>query len=143
MDLHQQVDLPLERFQTLLEYGRYLRRAGQIRRARPLLADALALAEASGAAWLSGQARDELRIAGGRRRRREDPGRLTAQEQRVAALAASGASTPEIARQLYVSASTIETHLEHVYTKLGIHSRRELMHMRDAIGAEITDGRTE
>ena len=38
-----------------------------------------------------------------------------------------GATNPEIARQLFVSVSTVETHLERVYTKLGIRSRRELM----------------
>jgi DNA-binding NarL/FixJ family response regulator len=86
------------------------------------------MGEASGAEWLAGQARDELRVAGGRRRRRhEDPSRLTAQEQRVAELAATGATNPEIARQFYLSVSTVETHLERVYAKLGIHSRRELM----------------
>jgi DNA-binding CsgD family transcriptional regulator len=138
LELHDEVDLPLERFQTFLEYGKYLRRAGQPRRARPLLADALDLAEANGAGWLASQARDELHIAGGRRRQlRDEPGRLTAQEQRVATLAAAGATTPEIARQLYLSASTIETHLEHIYAKLAIHSRRELMAMGDAISTEI------
>ena len=141
MRLHEEVDLPLERFQTLLEYGKYLRRDGQVRRARPLLAEALEIAEQSGAAWLAGQAKDELRIAGGRRRRRpEDPKRLTAQEHRVATLAATGASTSEIARQLYLSPSTIDTHLEHIYAKLEIHSRRELMNMRDAVSVQDAGG---
>ena len=52
------------------------------------------------------------------------------QEERVAALAATGATNKQIADQLYLSTSTIETHLEHIYAKLGIHSRRELMAMR-------------
>jgi DNA-binding CsgD family transcriptional regulator len=126
--LHDQAHLPLEKVETLLAYGGFLRRQGQLGRARPLLAEALELAEASGAEWLASQARDELSVAGGRRRRRhQEPGRLTAQEQRVAELAASGATNPEIARQLYLSVSTVETHLERVYAKLGIHSRRELM----------------
>jgi DNA-binding CsgD family transcriptional regulator len=126
--LHDQAYLPLEKVETLLAYGGFLRRQGQLGRARPLLAEALELAEASGAEWLASQARDELSVAGGRRRRRhQEPGRLTAQEQRVAELAASGATNPEIARQLYLSVSTVETHLERVYAKLGIHSRRELM----------------
>jgi DNA-binding CsgD family transcriptional regulator len=126
--LHDGVDLPLEKVETLLAYGGFLRRHGQLARARPLLAEALELAEASEAEWLASQARDDLRVAGGRRRRRrEEPGRLTTQEQRVAELVATGATNPEIARQLYLSVSTIETHLERVYAKLGIHSRRELM----------------
>jgi ATP/maltotriose-dependent transcriptional regulator MalT len=126
MTLHEDLDWPLEWLQTLLEYGKFLRRAGQPVRARRLLAQAAELAEETGALWLAGQARDELRVAGGRRREKEDPGRLTAQEERVAALAASGASNAEIAAALFVSVNTVETHLRHVYGKLGIRSRRRL-----------------
>jgi ATP/maltotriose-dependent transcriptional regulator MalT len=130
LELHGEVDLPLERLQTLLEYGKFVRRAGQPERSRKFLAQAVQLGESTGAAWLAGQSRDELRVAGGRRRRRlEDPQRLTSQEERVAALAATGATNRDIARQLYLSVSTIETHLERIYTKLGIRSRRELMAM--------------
>jgi DNA-binding CsgD family transcriptional regulator len=139
LKLHDEIDLPAERLQKLLEYGKFLRRSGQLARARPVLAHALEMGEAGGAVWLAGQARDELLVAGGRRRRRhEDPGRLTAQEQRVAELAASGATNPEIARQLYLSVSTIETHLGRIYAKLGIRSRRELMAMRPFAGSRST-----
>ena len=55
---------------------------------------------------------------------------LTAQEQRVADLAAARLSNKEIADQLYLSVKTIETHLERIYAKLGIHSRRELASTR-------------
>jgi DNA-binding CsgD family transcriptional regulator len=127
LGLHYEVDLPLERVETLLGYGAFLRRTGHPSRARPLLAEALDVAEASGAGWLTALAQEELKVAGGRRRRRGEPGHLTPQEQRVAELVATGASNPEIARQLYLSVSTVETHLERVYAKLGIHSRRELM----------------
>jgi DNA-binding CsgD family transcriptional regulator len=124
--LHEEVDLPLEEVETLLGYGAFLRRSGQPARARPLLARAIEVAEAAGAGWLAAMAREELKVAGGRRRRR-DQSALTAQEQRVADLAAAGLSNAQIARQLFVSASTVETHLEHVYAKLGIHSRHQLM----------------
>ncbi len=124
--LHDEVDLPLEQLQTLLEYGRFLRRSGQVRPARPLLAQAADLAESAGALWLAGQAREELRVAGGRRRAKPDPGALTPQERRVAELAASGASNAEVAGALYVSVNTVETHLQHVYVKLGIRSRGKL-----------------
>jgi len=139
LDLHGDVELPLERMQTLLEYGKYLRRAGQPARARPLLADALHMAESGGAVWLAAQAQEELRIAGGRRRQqRRDPNRLTPQEERVATLAATGASTKHIADQLYLSTSTIETHLEHIYSKLGIHSRRELMAIWSSVALDTS-----
>jgi DNA-binding NarL/FixJ family response regulator len=120
------VDLPLEWLQTQLEYGRFLRRSGQLQRARPLLARAAELAESTGALWLAGQANEELRVAGGRRREKLDADQLTAAEQRVAAVAASGASNAEIAAALYVSVNTVETHLQHLYAKLGIRSRRQL-----------------
>jgi DNA-binding NarL/FixJ family response regulator len=117
--------------QTLFEYGKYLRRAGQPARARPVLSEALTMAERGGATWLATQAQEELRIAGGRRRRQHhEPNRLTPQEERVAAFAATGATSKQIADQLCVTTSTIETHLEHIYAKLGIHSRRELMAIR-------------
>jgi DNA-binding CsgD family transcriptional regulator len=136
MALHHDVDLPLEWLQTLLEYGRYLRRSGQPLRARPLLAQATELAAGSGAQWLADQARQELRIAGGRRRGKPDPSQLTPQEERVAGLAASGVSNAEIAGALYVSVNTVETHLRHIYAKLGSRSRRQLAAMlaaREAI----------
>lgn len=55
------------------------------------------------------------------------PRELTAQEGRVADLAATGTSNPQIARQLPVTVSTVETHLERIYAKLGIRSRHELI----------------
>ena len=125
--LHEKVILPLEHAETLLGYGAFLRRSGQAGAARPVLARAVETAQAAGAGWLAGLARAELKIAGGRRPRRAPPGTLTAQEQRVAGLAAAGAGNADIARQLYLSVSTVETHLERIYAKLGIHSRYELI----------------
>jgi DNA-binding NarL/FixJ family response regulator len=126
--LHQQVELPVEYIETLLGYGSFLRRRGQVMQARPHLAQALELADKCEATWLADQAREELAIAGGRRHRaKEDPTQLTAQEQRVARLAAAGQSNKAIAAQLFLSTKTIEYHLAQVYTKLGITSRRQLM----------------
>lgn len=128
LDLHRHVELPVEQVETLLAYGTFLRRSGQPIQARPHLAQALKIAENCEARWLADRARIELVIAGGRRRRaREDPARLTAQEQRVARLAAAGHSNKTIASQLFLSTKTVEYHLARIYTKLGISSRRELM----------------
>jgi len=51
---------------------------------------------------------------------------LTAAEQRVARLAATGLTNREIADQLVVTVKAVEWHLSHVYRKLGIHSRGSL-----------------
>jgi DNA-binding CsgD family transcriptional regulator len=128
--LHEQVDLPLELAETLLAYGGFLRRSGQRAQARSVLTQAREVAAAAGAHWLAGLAAAEFKVAGGRRRARA-PGTLSAQERRVARLAAAGAANAEIGRQLYISVSTVETHLEHIYAKLGIHSRYELIVMAD------------
>ena len=60
----------------------------------------------------------------------EDSGvRLTAREEEVAHLAARGQTNQDIAAHLVVSVRTVETHLAHVYAKLGISSRRSLAEM--------------
>jgi DNA-binding CsgD family transcriptional regulator/tetratricopeptide (TPR) repeat protein len=129
--LHEEVDLPLERVQTLIEQGSLLRRNGRPAAARVPLASALHLAEVAGAAWLAEQAHAELGVAGGRRHRSlAEPERLTAQERRVAGLVATGRSNQQIAHSLSVSVNTVETHLKHVFAKLGVHSRLELVGRR-------------
>jgi DNA-binding CsgD family transcriptional regulator len=128
LDLHRQVELPVEHIETLLGYGTFLRRRGQRVQARSHLAQAIDIAEKCQATWPANRARAELAIAGGRRRRaNQDPTQLTGQEQRVARLAAAGHSNKAIAGQLFLSAKTIDHHLVQVYTKLGITSRRQLM----------------
>jgi DNA-binding CsgD family transcriptional regulator len=52
--------------------------------------------------------------------------RLTPAEHNVAALVAQGSSNGEIARRLGVSRHTVESHLKHVFVKLGISSRVQL-----------------
>jgi DNA-binding CsgD family transcriptional regulator/Tfp pilus assembly protein PilF len=128
--LHEQVRLPLEQVETLLSYGAFLRRRGRPCRARPLLAKALSIAEANQAGWLAKQVHEEFAVAGGRRRRsrsHEEATTLTIQEQRVAQLAAAGHSNKAIAAKLTLSVKTIEYHLQQIYAKLGISSRRQLM----------------
>ncbi|MEM8904265.1 MAG: LuxR C-terminal-related transcriptional regulator, partial [Actinomycetota bacterium] len=51
---------------------------------------------------------------------------LSPAELRVAELVGTGASNPEVAEQLYISRRTVESHLSHIYVKLGISSRVEL-----------------
>jgi pimeloyl-ACP methyl ester carboxylesterase/DNA-binding CsgD family transcriptional regulator len=51
---------------------------------------------------------------------------LTDAEQRVAHLVAGGLANREVAERLYLSRYTVETHLKHVFVKLGVSSRAEL-----------------
>ncbi|HEX2048598.1 MAG TPA: AAA family ATPase [Acidimicrobiales bacterium] len=125
--------LPLERAELMIEHGSMLRRDGRPREARESFRRAGEVAESVGAVWLARRAGEELAASGGRRRMRRGAQELTAQEQRIARLTATGASDKDIAAHLVVSVRTVRTHLEHVYTKLGIHSRRELMAMGDRL----------
>jgi DNA-binding CsgD family transcriptional regulator len=51
---------------------------------------------------------------------------LTNAELAVCRLVAQGSTNREAAAQLFVSAETVNTHLRHAFTKLGVHSRVEL-----------------
>jgi pimeloyl-ACP methyl ester carboxylesterase/DNA-binding CsgD family transcriptional regulator len=51
---------------------------------------------------------------------------LTDAERRVAQLVAGGLANREVAERLYLSRYTVETHLKHVFAKLGVSSRAEL-----------------
>ena len=53
---------------------------------------------------------------------------LTDREMDVLRLLCDGHTDKEIAERLYLSIRTINGHLRHVYTKLGVHSRTEAMH---------------
>jgi pimeloyl-ACP methyl ester carboxylesterase/DNA-binding CsgD family transcriptional regulator len=51
---------------------------------------------------------------------------LTGAERRVADLVAGGMANREVAECLFLSRYTVETHLKHVFAKLGVSSRAEL-----------------
>lgn len=112
----------LEHARALVEYGAALRRRGQRGQAREPLAAAMELAHRCGAERLVTRAREELRVAGARPRRirRSGVDALTASELRTARLVARGRSNAEVAQELFVSLKTVETHLSHVYAKLGL-----------------------
>jgi HD-GYP domain-containing protein (c-di-GMP phosphodiesterase class II) len=80
-----------------------------------------------------------LKAAGHRVRRRAGlPGGLTAREADVIVQLARGRSNPEIAEALGVSRRTVTSHLEHVYTKLGVSGRTQaaLFAMRNGLIGE-------
>lgn len=54
------------------------------------------------------------------------PPRLTSREQEVGCLAAEGLTNLDIAERLVLSVRTVEAHLAHAYTKLGITKRAQL-----------------
>lgn len=128
VDVLQGSGATLELATATTELGAALRRAGRRIDARQQLRRGLDLAHRCGASGLVESARAELVTTGARPRRTALYGAdaLTPSERRVADLAASGATNREIAQSLYVTARTIETHLTHVYQKLGIASRAEL-----------------
>ena len=51
---------------------------------------------------------------------------LTRREREIAAMAAAGASSRDIAAKLVLSVRTVDNHLQNVYSKLGVTSRDEL-----------------
>lgn len=62
--------------------------------------------------------------------------RLTDREREVIDLAARGRTSREIAETLFISVRTVDSHLNHAYTKLGVNGRSELATVlgRDATG---------
>lgn len=52
---------------------------------------------------------------------------LTPREQEVMALVAKGRSTPRIQETLGLTAGTVNTHLAHLYRKLDVHDKQELI----------------
>ncbi len=118
----------LEHAQALFALGAVTRRLGRRAEATELLRRSLDRASRCGADALTKSARAELLVLGARprRERMSGPEALTAAERRVAELAAQGATNAEIARELVVSARTIETHLTSIYRKLDISRRGEL-----------------
>jgi DNA-binding CsgD family transcriptional regulator len=118
----------LERAKALAALGGALRRAGRATEARDPLSKALEVAEVCGATALVERTRAEIHATGARPRATVLRGirSLTANERRIADLAADGLSDGAIAQTLYVTPRTVEVHLGNAYRKLGVDTRREL-----------------
>jgi DNA-binding CsgD family transcriptional regulator len=135
---HEQVGDRFGRARVRLALGVVRRRQRQKAAARRALEDALTAFTDLGAATWAERARAELGRIGGRTR---EAG-LTAAERRVAALVAQGRTNREVAAALFIGERTVETHLSHVYAKLGVRSRAELarVYRPDSEAAEQGSG---
>jgi predicted ATPase/DNA-binding CsgD family transcriptional regulator len=68
------------------------------------------------------------------------PSQLTSREQEIASLVAAGLSNRQIAEQLFISRRTVDAHLEHIFSKLGITSRVMLTIQLREHSAETNSG---
>ena len=59
---------------------------------------------------------------------------LSESELRVLRYLPSNLSAPDIAGELFVSTSTVKTHMRHVYEKLGVHRRTEAVERARDLG---------
>ncbi len=109
-------------------------REGDRSAARSLLDEALDLYGALGATRETSRAAAAMRQLGlrrGARTQRDRPSHgwaaLTPTERQVVAHAVEGLTNPQIAERLFISKRTVQTHLSHVFAKLGLSSRVELV----------------
>ncbi|MEU4895800.1 LuxR C-terminal-related transcriptional regulator [Streptomyces sp. NPDC044780] len=123
----ESLPLPYDRARVNFSYGQTLRRAGKRREADTVLTNARDTYVTLGARTYVARCDREIQ-AGGVHTARVTPGlsHLTPQERAVARLVAAGATNKQTALELYISVKTVQYHLTHVYSKLGVHSRSEL-----------------
>jgi DNA-binding CsgD family transcriptional regulator len=107
--------------------------SGRLDEAVPLWDEAAELYERLGADRDTARVASQLRQAGIKRGSRRAHTKatsgwesLTGTEHKVVALVAQRLSNPEVAERLFISRHTVESHLKHVYRKLGLSSRLEL-----------------
>lgn len=131
--LARRTPLLVERCGACEDAANVLANLGRRDDAAALLAEALERYERAGAQWWAGRVRARLRDLGlhpaprGPRRQAERGwDSLTATEQAVSRLVAEGLTNNAVARQLYISPHTVNTHLRHVFAKLGVTNRVEL-----------------
>jgi DNA-binding CsgD family transcriptional regulator len=121
---------PLELARTLGELARTYQQTGELAYGRRVLRRAQKLARKCGAAWAFAEI-PSATVYGSKvttlaPRHAQVPD-LTVAEEKVAELTVQGYTNREIADALYVTMSTVEQHLTHIYRKLGIRRRSELV----------------
>lgn len=119
---HEQLPMPFELGRTLLVKGSIERRAGHQPEARADLGRALGIFDRLGAPLWAEKARREC----SKFAVRTPADGLTETERHVAALVAQGRTNREVAAAMFVTQNTVQTHLRHIFRKLGVRSRTEL-----------------
>jgi DNA-binding CsgD family transcriptional regulator len=114
--------MPFELARTLFVRGMIERRAKCKAAAAESFTEALSIFERLGATLWATRARGQLP---------KNPARpltdaLTGTERRVAALVAKGQTNRQIAAALFVTQNTVQTHIRHIFLKVGVRSRTEL-----------------
>ena len=119
---HEQLPMPFELGRTLLVKGMIERRARHKSAARDSLGQARDIFEHLDAPLWADKARRELpKITASR-----PTDRLTETEHRIAALIAQGQTNRQIATTMFVTENTVQTHIQHIFRKLGVRSRTKL-----------------
>jgi DNA-binding CsgD family transcriptional regulator len=131
---------PLATASALEDLGRLQAAQGATDDATASLDRALAIDARVGASWDAARVRRRLRRLGVRRRiivsKRPATGweALTSAEAAIAQLASEGKTNREIAETLFISPHTVNSHLRHIFDKLGVNSRVSLTRMAGALG---------